>query len=308
MAQAFDYPDFEAALNAASSQFGATHIVIHGESATIYSPTSKGYERRTLSADRGFFHWPKKGDLVDSVPENAKMLLDVIDVGFDPDVAPRPRPELRPGLMPTTGRRAYFGEEADDRWARHKSRPSVRVTHERYVGEDRPGWRGSAKENPATDLQDAIPWIRVTRDPERWKESLARARQIGPVDDARKVYDLVGPALIKEDQECFVVVLIDVRQNCRGVAEIHRGARSRVATSVLDVMRIVVAAGAEGFIVVHNHPSGKAMPSSADRSLTKAIERAAKPFQGETTFLDHVVIGAGEFYSFAENKLHRARN
>jgi hypothetical protein len=165
-----------------------------------------------------------------------------------------------------------------------------------------------ARENPATDLQDAIPWVRVTRDPERYKEALARAQKIGPVDDAKKVYELVGPALMKEDQETFIVVLIDVRQNCRGVAEIHRGARSRVATSVLDVMRIVVAAGAEGFIVCHNHPSGKAMPSDADRSLTKAIERAAKPFAGETAFLDHVVIGAGEYFSFADNKLHRAKS
>jgi hypothetical protein len=164
------------------------------------------------------------------------------------------------------------------------------------------------RENPATDLQDAIPWVRVTRDPERYKEALARAQKIGPVDDARKVYELVGPALMKEDQETFIVVLIDVRQNCRGVAEIHRGARSRVATSVLDVMRVVVASGAEGFIVCHNHPSGKAMPSDADRDLTKAIERAAKPFKGETAFLDHVVIGAGEYYSFADSKLHKAKN
>ncbi len=170
------------------------------------------------------------------------------------------------------------------------------------------GRRESARENPATDLQDAIPWVRVTRDPERYKEALARAQKIGPVDDARKVYELVGPALMKEDQETFIVVLIDVRQNCRGVAEIHRGARSRVATSVLDVMRVVVASGAEGFIVCHNHPSGKAMPSDADRSLTKAIERAAKPFAGETAFLDHVVIGAGEYYSFADSKLHHAKN
>jgi DNA repair protein RadC len=168
--------------------------------------------------------------------------------------------------------------------------------------------RRRARENPATDLQDAIPWVRVTRDPERYKEAIARAQKIGPIDDAKKVYDLVGSALMKEDQETFIVVLIDVRQNCRGVAEIHRGTRSRVSTSTLDVMRVVVASGAEGFIVCHNHPSGNATPSDADRSLTKAIARAAKPFAGETAFLDHVVVGSGQYYSFTENKLRRVKN
>ena len=170
-----------------------------------------------------------------------------------------------------------------------------------------PGVR-EARENPATDLQDAIPWVRVTRDPERYKAAIERAKKIGPIDDPKKVYELVGPALLKEDQETFIVVLIDVRQQCRGVAEVHRGQRSRVATSATDIMRVVIASGAEGFIVCHNHPTGTAEPSSADRDLTKAIARAAKPFAGEAMFLDHVILGADEYYSFAENKRSKMPN
>jgi hypothetical protein len=163
------------------------------------------------------------------------------------------------------------------------------------------------RENPATDLQDAIPWVRVTRDPERYQAAIKEAHRIGPIDNARKVYDLLGPALLKEDQEVLCVVLLDVRQQCRGVAEVHRGERSRVGTSMTDVMRVVIASGAEAFCLVHNHPSGTAVPSEADKDLTKAVARSAKPFGGEVAFVDHVIIGAGEYYSFADKKTSKVR-
>lgn len=164
-----------------------------------------------------------------------------------------------------------------------------------------------ARDNPVTDVSDALPWLKISKDPERYQAALKNAAAIGPIDDSKKVFELLGPALLEEDQETFVVVLLDVRQQCRGVAEVHRGSRSRVATSIVDVMRVVIASGAEGFVVVHNHPSGKASPSEADRELTEAIHKAARLFNPDVSFVDHVVIGASEYYSFADKKLHQAK-
>jgi DNA repair protein RadC len=67
----------------------------------------------------------------------------------------------------------------------------------------------------------------------------------------------------------------------------------------------VLTSGAEGFIVVHNHPSGKASPSDADKDLTKAISKAANLFDGDLTFIDHVIVGNGQYYSFYDKKLYR---
>jgi hypothetical protein len=152
---------------------------------------------------------------------------------------------------------------------------------------------------------ECIPWVKVTRDPERYQQCLARAHEIGMLNTPRKIYDLLAPALAAEDQETFVVVLLDVRTQLRGVAEVHRGSRSRVSVSVPDVMRAVIAAGAEGFVVAHNHPTGTAEPSEADGELTKAIHKGAELFKPDTSFLDHIVIGLDEYYSFTEGKLTR---
>lgn len=166
------------------------------------------------------------------------------------------------------------------------------------------------KENPIEDasvVADAIPWIKVTRDPAKFQEAMARAKELGPVDSPRKVYDLLSPALLKEDQEVFLVVVLDVHTMCRGVAEVHRGTRSSVSVSPTDVMRVVLQSGAELFVLCHNHPSGSAKPSKSDEDLTKAIQEAAAPFAPNSNYGDHVVIGNGEFYSFAENKLTKAK-
>lgn len=48
----------------------------------------------------------------------------------------------------------------------------------------------------------------------------------------------------------------------------------------------------------HNHPSGVAEPSDADRSLTRRLQDALGLV--DIRVLDHFVIGEGEPVSFAE--------
>jgi RadC-like JAB domain len=149
---------------------------------------------------------------------------------------------------------------------------------------------------------NAVPWVKVTRDVDRYSAAMKTADKIGPIKGPREVYDLLGDALNKEDSEVFVVILLDLRGNLRGVCEVARGQRSRVTIGVADVLRPVIASGAEGYIVAHNHPSGKCNPSKADRDLTRLIAEATKPYGKDVCFIDHCVIGIGEVYSICENK------
>lgn len=58
---------------------------------------------------------------------------------------------------------------------------------------------------------------------------------------------------------------------------------------------------AGAIILVHNHPSGNADPSSADIQLTKQIVEACKVIN--VTVHDHVIIGNNDYYSFKSNML-----
>lgn len=162
----------------------------------------------------------------------------------------------------------------------------------------------AARENPV-EVEDGIPWVKVERDPDQHAELFELAKQNGPITGARDVYTLLEPWANKQDQESFVVVMLDIHSDLRGVSQIHIGSRDRVAVDRSDVLRPVLKQGAKGFIVCHNHPSGHAQPSPADRDLTKALKAGAD--EVDISFIDHVVLGTGEYYSFAEKKLHKVR-
>jgi len=55
---------------------------------------------------------------------------------------------------------------------------------------------------------------------------------------------------------------------------------------------------ASAVILAHNHPSGIAEPSNADRELTRQLQSALSLI--EVRVLDHIVVGDGETVSFAE--------
>ena len=55
---------------------------------------------------------------------------------------------------------------------------------------------------------------------------------------------------------------------------------------------------ASSLILAHNHPSGSAEPSKADKIITERVVKCCQFM--DVRGLDHVVIGRGEYVSFAE--------
>src|SRR5271166_6388506 len=97
----------------------------------------------------------------------------------------------------------------------------------------------------------------------------------------------------REDQEVYYVIALDTQLMLRGIAEVARGARDRVLTPIQDTVRYAIAFaqlyGAMGIAIAHNHPSGKARPSDADKDVTQAVKHAADC--NELLFLDHLIVG-----------------
>ncbi len=94
---------------------------------------------------------------------------------------------------------------------------------------------------------------------------------------------------------------LDMRGALRDYVEIAQGQRHKVAVDVEDVLAAVLLSRCDGFAVLHNHPSMVAEPSEADGKLTEAIKKAAKIACPNVKMLDHVVVGGGQWYSFADN-------
>ena len=134
------------------------------------------------------------------------------------------------------------------------------------------------------------PFMRTYRDPDACEACMVVAKEIGPVDDPKKVFELLRGYYMKQHQEVYVVVMLNVRDELVGIEEVARGQRSQVAVDFDDIYRPVNMAAASSFWAVHGHPSGTEEPSRRDRQLTKQIEAAMK-HHPDTKFRGHVVIG-----------------
>jgi RadC-like JAB domain-containing protein len=151
-----------------------------------------------------------------------------------------------------------------------------------------------------------IPWIKVERDPKKHAEYALLGDKYGPVKNAVKVYEICGAELLKEDVEVFLLLPLNVRGELKSPPyEIARGQRSRVHVEAIDILRAATDAGAEGYVVVHCHPTGKVEPSKADIQLTDNIKKATAPYGKSLCFIDHVIVGRGCAYSIFEKKRYK---
>jgi DNA repair protein RadC len=64
------------------------------------------------------------------------------------------------------------------------------------------------------------------------------------------------------------------------------------------VVKRALAHNAAALILSHNHPSGVAEPSAADRQLTQRLKEALALI--DVRVLDHFIVGDGEPLSMAE--------
>ena len=68
-----------------------------------------------------------------------------------------------------------------------------------------------------------------------------------------------------------------------------------------EVFRSAIVSHSAGIILLHNHPSGDANPSSADNAITEQLEKAGKILGIE--LLDHIIFTDKDFYSYNKNNL-----
>ncbi|QCT19246.1 JAB domain-containing protein [Jejubacter calystegiae] len=104
--------------------------------------------------------------------------------------------------------------------------------------------------------------------------------------------------LADEEREIFMVLFLDNRNRVISHGRLFSGTLSHVEVHPREIVREALKHNAAAVILAHNHPSGKAEPSRADRLLTENIVRSCNLM--EIRVLDHLVIGRGESISFAE--------
>lgn len=100
-----------------------------------------------------------------------------------------------------------------------------------------------------------------------------------------------------QPQEIFAALFMDTRHRALAFEELFRGTVDGAEVHPREVVRRALAHNAAAIIVGHNHPSGSAEPSAADRAVTARLKQALALV--DIRLLDHFVIGDGAPVSLA---------
>lgn len=116
------------------------------------------------------------------------------------------------------------------------------------------------------------------------------------ITSTEDVVRLFRPKLAElQHEECWALFLTTSNR----IIESFRVGQGGVQGTVVD-QRLLIKRSLEllcsRIILLHNHPSGAAQPSMADKQLTQRVAEAAKLFDIE--LLDHIIISRNEFFSF----------
>ncbi len=99
-------------------------------------------------------------------------------------------------------------------------------------------------------------------------------------------------------REVFALLLLDNQHRVIQFVKLFYGTLDSASVWPREIVQIALKHNAAAVILAHNHPSGVAEPSRADRQITDRILAALALV--DIRVLDHLVIGDGITVSFAE--------
>ncbi|WP_313314643.1 RadC family protein [Stutzerimonas nitrititolerans] len=119
-----------------------------------------------------------------------------------------------------------------------------------------------------------------------------------PFNAPEVVKEYLGAKLAGFEHEVFAVLFLDNRHRLIDYVEMFRGTIDSASVYPREVVKEALKRNAAAVILSHNHPSGNAEPSQADRTLTGRLKDALGLVDVRT--LDHIVVAGLERVSFAE--------
>lgn len=128
----------------------------------------------------------------------------------------------------------------------------------------------------------------------------SRVKQPGTaMSNPQTVRDFLTLAIGGLPHEEFHLLLLDAQNRLIEQVPLFRGTLTQASVYPREVVKEALKANAACVILAHNHPSGRAQPSSADRVLTTRLKEALALI--DVKVIDHFVVTAESSYSFAEH-------
>lgn len=130
---------------------------------------------------------------------------------------------------------------------------------------------------------------------------LGKRAAMGEMDECylpQEIYCRYKEKMRGERREHLFLLIYWKRGKLKKEEEIASGSEDALSMGEMPILRRVLEEKGEQFVLIHNHPSGIALPSRGDISFTLSL--AGKASSLGLTLIDHLIIGENEYYSFLE--------
>lgn len=132
------------------------------------------------------------------------------------------------------------------------------------------------------------------------RRTLAEEMQVGDaLASPNAVREYLRLNLRGKEYEVFCCVFLDAQNRVLAVEELFRGTLTQTSVYPREIVRRALAHNAAALILAHNHPSGVAEPSQADRVLTRHLTDALALV--DVRVLDHFIVAGATSLSFRES-------
>ncbi|MDF1830294.1 RadC family protein [Cycloclasticus pugetii] len=118
------------------------------------------------------------------------------------------------------------------------------------------------------------------------------------MSDPTTVRQFLTLSLADKQREIFACLYLDNQHRLIKFEELFKGTIDSASVYPREVVKAALQHNAAAVIFAHNHPSGIATPSQADKNITQRLKQALATVDIRT--LDHFVVGHDETVSFAK--------
>lgn len=128
-----------------------------------------------------------------------------------------------------------------------------------------------------------------------------RFHRLNPLTSPKTAQEFLTLRYATEEREIFAVVHMDNQHRVLELEDVSFGTVDATAVYPREIVKSALKRNTAAVMLVHNHPSGVATPSEADKLITARIAQALELVG--VRVIDHMVIGGANAYSFADHGL-----
>ena len=115
-----------------------------------------------------------------------------------------------------------------------------------------------------------------------------------PVD----AYRYFSKYIVRDKQENFMAIFVDKHRHYLSHKIIFKGTLDAAIVHPREVFKHALLENAAGIIVMHNHPSGIATPSTSDDDTTRSLVEVGSNLG--IPLLDHLIVAENNYFSYVE--------